>query len=67
MLTLMPRPKKPAVKEEATVDVFSRMDADVVDKLDALAKDQKRSRSGMVAWLVQQYVQEHFPKLDPRK
>jgi hypothetical protein len=64
MLATMPRkPRKDSPRKVDYVDVFSRMDADTVAKLDELADDQHRSRSGMVAWLVEQYIATEYPKL----
>jgi hypothetical protein len=68
MIATMPKPRKNApAKAAAYVDVFSRMDAETVRKLDALADDQHRSRSGMVAWLVEQFVAAEYPKLDAKR
>lgn len=68
MVATMPRPKKGAARgTPAYVDVFSRMDGDTVKRLDELADDQHRSRSGMVAWLVEQYVATEYPKLQAKR
>lgn len=70
MLQTMPRPKKAKGADRgqpAYVDVFSRMDGETVKKLDELADDQHRSRSGMVAWLVEQYIAAEYPKLQAKR
>jgi hypothetical protein len=68
MLATMAKPKKSAErKPPAYVDVFSRMDGETVRKLDELADDQHRSRSGMVAWLVEQYIAGEYPKLQAKR
>ena len=58
-----PRRKKTNRTETPYVDVFSRIDLPVVEKLDGLADDQKRSRSAMVAWIVEDYIAREYPKL----
>ena len=66
MLSVMPRaPKRKDKQPEypAFVDVFSRMSGEQVQKLDALADDQHRSRSAMVAWIVDQFIEAEHPKL----
>lgn len=68
MLATMPRPRKDAKRSaKPPVDVFSRISADAVRMLDDLADDQHRSRSGMVAWIVEQYIAAEYPKLASRR
>jgi hypothetical protein len=68
MLQTMPPPKKSADRGKPSyVDVFSRMDGETVKKLDELADDQHRSRSGMVAWLVEQFIAAEYPKLQDKR
>lgn len=62
------RPKKGSDREKGDhVDVFSRMDAELVRKLDELAEAEHRSRSAMVAWLTERYVTEEYPKLQAKR
>lgn len=68
MLATMPRPRKDAKRSaKPPVDVFSRISADSVRMLDELADDQHRSRSGMVAWIVEQFIAAEYPKLAQRR
>lgn len=68
MLATMPRPRKDAKRSaKPPVDVFSRISADSVRMLDELADDQHRSRSGMVAWIVEQFIAAEYPKLAQRQ
>ena len=68
MLATMPRKQRKDSSPKASyVDVFSRMDAATVRKLDELADDQHRSRSGMVAWLVEQFIATEYPKLQAKR
>ena len=68
--TMARQPKRKVEKGQKypqQIDVFSRMDGNIVQKLDELADAQHRSRSGMVAWLVEQFVLEEHPKLLARR
>lgn len=65
-----PRKEKRPERGEAypeSIDVFSRMEGELVRKLDELAEDQRRSRSSMVAWLVERHVDEEYPKLQAKR
>jgi len=67
MIAIMPRPRKTEQSKTGYVDVFSRMSAESVRKLDALADDQHRSRSGMVAWIVEQFIAREYPQLSGKR
>jgi predicted transcriptional regulator len=60
----MPRPRKTAKPPtHPPTDVFSRLDAEAVRKLDELADNQRRSRSSMIAHIIDQYIKTEYPKL----
>lgn len=69
MLSTMPRPRKDAKAKTSYpehVDVFSRMDGETVRKLDDLATNQKRSRSAMVAFVIEAFIEAEYPKLQAK-
>ncbi len=78
MLAVMPsRPKKgsgesakPSGSRGAgKKDVFARLDEDVVDKLDEIVEGirPKTTRSSLIAGLVEQYVEQEYPKVLARR
>ncbi len=77
MVALMPakRDKGSAEKSrrgqraEGTKDVFARLPADVVDRLDEIVEDlrPRASRSAVVASLIEQYVAAEYPRLQARR
>lgn len=67
MIANMPRPRKVEQSKTGYVDVFSRMSTEAVRKLDAIADDQHRSRSGMVAWIVEKFIAQEYPLLSGKR
>lgn len=70
MVATMPRPRRDAKAKTSYpefIDVFSRMDGETVRKLDELAADQKRSRSAMVAFVIEAFIDAEYPKLQAKR
>jgi hypothetical protein len=49
------------------VDAFARVDGDTMRKLDELANDMGRTRSNLIGWVIRQYVEAEYPKLQAKR
>ncbi len=70
MLALMAKKTKAKVypRPAGTKDVFARLSADVVDKLDTLVNEMKpaTSRSAVIALMIEQYVEERWAQREAK-